>query len=88
MKFRILISAILIAGLCVKTNSSAQDNPKPVDKTARDLKKTEWLKQRQADRDRDAALKAHMKHQTKDVRKRMKQDAKKAAKYNKPDLKR
>jgi len=77
----IIISALAIAGLCAVERSPGQDAPasnKAGAKTAEDRKKLDWWRQRRASRARDSALKAHMKHQSKTVRKRMKKDAKKA----------
>lgn len=50
--------------------------------TARQLKQAQWKKQRKIDKATQKALKAHLKDQTKAVRRRMKKDAKRAAKNN------
>ena len=80
-----ILCAALIMGLSSVENSFGQatppDNSKSA-KTAKERDKQAWKRQRKVDRATKAALKAHMKRQPKDVQKRMKQDAKKANKYN------
>lgn len=85
--FKLSIAPLLIWGLLLlfSTNIKAQDKSgKPVStaETSKDLEKKKWERQRAVDKATKKALKAHMNHQTKDVRKRMKKDAKKAAKNN------
>lgn len=75
---------IAVTGLCAVVNSSGQDNP---DKSkgatsAKERQKQEFWRRRKINKMRDSALKAHMKHQTKEVRKRMKKDAKTARQFN------
>jgi hypothetical protein len=85
LKTVVIIGVVLIIGLCMAESSPGQntpDNSKTASKTAADRKKMDWWRQRKANRTRDSALKAHMKHQSKSVRKRMKKDAKKAKQVN------
>jgi hypothetical protein len=81
LKSIVIISAVALIGLCAIENIRGQDTPsdkKASAKTAAERKKMLWWRQRKANRARDSALKAHMKHQTRAVRKRMRKDAKKA----------
>ena len=75
-----------LIGVCAIESSTGQDNVpgngKSGAKTQADRKKLDWWRERRANRARDSALKAHMKHQSKSVRKRMKKDAKKAKTTN------
>jgi hypothetical protein len=85
LKSLVIIGVVLIAGLLLVENSPGQDQPdntKSASKTAAERQKMDWWRQRRASRARDSALKAHMKHQTKAVRKRMRKDAKRAEKTN------
>lgn len=81
------IGVILIIGFigfCTIESSPGQDAPDKSKgaKSAKERQKMEFWRQRKIDRSRDSALKAHMKHQSKAVRKRMKKDAKRAKEFN------
>jgi hypothetical protein len=80
-----IISVTVIIGLSAARPIAAQDkadNSSKSAKTAEDRSKQQFWRERKAKKEKDAALKAHMKHQTKEVRKRMKKDKKKADEYN------
>jgi hypothetical protein len=81
-KTLIIAGSLAFAALFEIENTTGQDAPssppKNAAKTASERKKLDWWRQRRASKARDSALKAHMKHQSKAVRKRMKKDAKKA----------
>jgi len=78
---------IMMAGLTsvFPSIAHAQNKPSvpnsPV-KTSKEMEKQQWKKQRKIDIATKKALKAHMNHQTKEVRRRMKKDAKKASTNN------
>ncbi len=77
----VILCIVAIVGITAFESTVAQDKPdntKNSAKTAADRKKLDWWRKRKASRARDSALKAHMKHQTRKVRRRMKKDAKKA----------
>jgi hypothetical protein len=86
LKTIVVTGMIALVGVCAIESSTGQDNVpgnnKSAAKTAADRKKLDWWRQRKANRARDSALKAHMKHQSKAVRKRMRKDAKKAKTTN------
>jgi hypothetical protein len=79
-----IVIAITVIGLCVIESSPGQnqpDNSKSA-KSAKERAKMDFWRQRKIKHSRDSALKAHMKHQTREVRRRMKKDARKAKKFN------
>ncbi len=84
LKSIIIVCLIIAVETCLVQISYGQDNPTDhkAPTTARELKKKEWLEERKVEREKKAALKAHMKHQTKAVRRRMRKDARQADKYN------
>ena len=80
--FIITIGCIAIIMFGMVERGICQESPKSADATSKELKKKDWERQRASKKATKAALKAHMQHQTKDVRKRMKKDAKKAKENN------
>ena len=86
LKTIVIAGIFAMVGICAVESSTGQDNVpgngKSGAKTAAERKKQDWWRQRRANKARDSALKAHMKHQSKSVRKRMKKDAKKAKTTN------
>lgn len=81
----LLIVATMLVGRVGSSygqDNKKPNNPKSAAQTSKELKKKEWERKRQEKHAYDLALKAHMKHQTKAVRKRMKKDAKIAKKHN------
>ena len=78
-KHKAIAGIVAVIALVTIESSIGQDNsPKSASQTAKAMKKKQWMMARRAKHTRDSALKAHMKHQSKSVRKRMKKDAKKA----------
>ena len=84
LKSKVVLISFAVIGLFIAGSILGQDAPdkSKAAKSAKEREKQEFWKRRKINRSRDSALKAHMKHQSKAVRKRMKKDAKKAKSYN------